>query len=225
MSRIIVKTPKRRLLEAGNFSAWLHTTRKALVINSGIDVACGDCIGCCSSSYFIHIGADESESLSKIPDQLLFPAPGQPAGNVLMGYDELGRCPMLIDSKCSIYDHRPLTCKTYDCRVFTATGLPAGGDEKVFLNEQIKCWQFDYPTGQARNEQAALLVTVEFLHDHANSFPDNFIPNNTTQLAILAIKVYEVFLNDIDKPVRTQSDSEVVKQIIVASKKFNIRQT
>ena len=35
-----------------------------------------------------------------------------------MGYDERGHCPMLVDGDCSIYEHRPRTCRTYDCRVF-----------------------------------------------------------------------------------------------------------
>ena len=40
-----------------------------------------------------------------------------------MGFDERGRCPMLTDAGCSIYAHRPRTCRTFDCRVFTAAGL------------------------------------------------------------------------------------------------------
>ena len=30
-----------------------------------------------------------------------------------MGYDERGHCPMLVDGDCSIYDHRPRTCRMY----------------------------------------------------------------------------------------------------------------
>ena len=38
---------------------------------------------------------------------------------------------------------------------------------------------------------------VKFLGEHAESFAGE-VPNNSTQLAILAIKVHEVFLNDDD---------------------------
>ena len=38
---------------------------------------------------------------------------------------------MLIDNQCSIYEHRPRTCRTYDCRVFAAAGLD-DTDERQF---------------------------------------------------------------------------------------------
>ena len=52
-----------------------------------------------------------------------------PKGNMLLGYDENGHCPMLIDDKCSIYEHRPITCRSYDCRIFPAAGIVAGDDD------------------------------------------------------------------------------------------------
>ncbi len=53
------------------------------------------------------------------------PAPG----HVLMGYDERGHCPMLVDDRCSIYEHRPRTCRTYDCRVIAAAGVELDADQ------------------------------------------------------------------------------------------------
>ena len=38
---------------------------------------------------------------------------------------------MLVDGRCSIYEHRPRTCRTYDCRIFTATGLDVGANDYV----------------------------------------------------------------------------------------------
>ena len=110
-------------LPAGRFSSWLRRTRSAQLEENGVDVPCGECNACCKSSYFIHIRPEETQTLSRIPGELLFAAPGLPEGNVLLGYDENGHCPMLIDEKCSIYEHRPLTCRTYDCRIFPAAGI------------------------------------------------------------------------------------------------------
>jgi len=76
----------------------------------------------------VHIGPDEHETLARIPAALRFPAPGSPHGHVVLGYDEHGRCPMLVDGGCSIYEHRPRTCRTYDCRIFPATGVDVGED-------------------------------------------------------------------------------------------------
>ena len=70
---------------------------------------------------------------------LLFAAPRQP-GSFVMGYDEHGRCPMLGDHGCTIYEHRPRTCRTYDCRVFAATGITP---DQPFIAEQVARWQFD----------------------------------------------------------------------------------
>jgi Fe-S-cluster containining protein len=86
-------------------------------------VPCGACTACCTSSQFVHIEPDEHDTLARVPAELRFPAPGLPTGHVVLPYDERGHCPMLVDGACSIYEHRPRTCRTYDCRVFAITGV------------------------------------------------------------------------------------------------------
>ena len=108
---------------AGDFSTWLKSTIEGQKSGDGNDVPCGECVACCTSSYFIHIGPEETNTLSHIPSKLKFPAPGLPKGNIVLGFDEDGKCPMFVDSKCSIYEHRPKTCRTYDCRIYPATGI------------------------------------------------------------------------------------------------------
>lgn len=78
--------------------------------------------------------------MEHIPADLLFAAPGAPAGHLLMGYDEQGCCPMLVEGRCSIYEHRPLACRQYDCRVFTATGVVP---DKPLIRSQIVRWRFE----------------------------------------------------------------------------------
>lgn len=125
-------------LSAGNFTAWLNQTLVGLDSPMDADVACGSCVGCCSSSQFVHVGNDELDALAHIPSSLLFDAPGG-AGKV-MGYDEHGRCPMLTTSGCSIYEHRPQTCRTYDCRVFEAAGITA---DQPLIRERSERWRFE----------------------------------------------------------------------------------
>ena len=110
-------------LPAGGFAEWLAGMERSLRGEADSDVPCGGCTACCTSSQFVHIEPDEVETLAHIPADLLFPAPRLPRGNVLLGYDERGHCPMLVDGACSIYAHRPRTCRIYDCRVFPATGV------------------------------------------------------------------------------------------------------
>ena len=57
-----------------------------------------------------------------------------------MGYDEHGHCPMLVDGDCSIYDHRPRTCRMYDCRIFAVTGVEPAQPE---IATRVRDWQFE----------------------------------------------------------------------------------
>src|SRR5262245_45885670 len=110
-------------LDGGDFSSWLATTQRAIRGDIDADVPCDGCTACCRSSQFVHIAPDETDTLAHIPPALLFPAPQMTRGHVVLGYDERGHCPMLADDGCSIYEHRPRTCRTYDCRVFAAAGV------------------------------------------------------------------------------------------------------
>ena len=138
-------------LPAGAFGAWLDGMAAALRGHADADVACGSCTACCASSQFVHVAPDEADALAHIPRELLFPAPDLPRGHVLMGYDERGRCPMLTDEGCSIYDHRPRTCRTYDCRVFPAAGVVP--DDKPLVAERSSRWRFtnEVPDDEARH--------------------------------------------------------------------------
>ncbi len=86
-------------LPAGDFSSWMIEMQGAIRGEHGSDVPCDGCTACCTSSQFIHIGPDETDTLAHIPAELLFPAPGLPPGHVVLGYDERGHCPMLIDER------------------------------------------------------------------------------------------------------------------------------
>jgi Fe-S-cluster containining protein len=125
---------------AGTFSTWLDGTIAALAVGGDSDVPCGTCDACCSSAQFVHVTPDDVDALAHIPAELLFPAPGAPKGHQVMGYDEDGRCPMLTDTGCSIYQHRPQTCRQYDCRVFAATGVES---DKPLIAVRVSEWEFD----------------------------------------------------------------------------------
>jgi uncharacterized protein len=146
------------------------------------EVPCGSCTACCTASQFVHIEPDETDALAHIPRALLFPAPRLPSGHVLMGYDERGHCPMLVDGACSIYQHRPRTCRTYDCRVFPATGLVPDGDEKVLIAERAARWEFGHPTDDDRRRHDALRATAAALLAERDDAP-------TTALAVRAVEL------------------------------------
>lgn len=211
-------------LPAGDFSLWLRHARKALHGENGIEVACGECIGCCSSSYFIHVNPEDVGAYRLIPGEVLFSAPGLPDGHFVMGYDKNGLCPMMKDGKCSIYEHRPKTCRDYDCRMFTAAGLVAGGDEKAVINQRIEQWKFSYPTALDGQEHRAVLAAVAFIQNNAEHFPGGRVPDNPNQLAILAIKAYDVFLDNDGRKNSTGdeiSNADTAKAVVNAVRKFD----
>jgi Fe-S-cluster containining protein len=210
-------------LSAGDFSSWLSQTRSALITEKGADVDCGECIACCSSFQFIHVRPEDTRTLGRIRKDILVAAPGLPKGTMLMGYDKKGFCPMMVNDKCSIYEGRPLTCRNYDCRVFTAAGITAG-DDKPRINARVRRWKFGYPTKRDRDEHAAVQAAAKFIQEHAECFPGGKIPSTPSQLAILAIKVYEVLLEK-EEGSSVSSDRETANAIVEACKKFDVRRT
>src|SRR6202047_4741709 len=125
-------------LAAGEFSSWMGEIQGAIRGERGSDVPGNGCTACCTSSQFVHIAPDEAETLAHIPAALLFPAPGLPRGHVLLGYDERGHCPTLVAGRCPISEPPPQPCRTYDCRVFAATGLTIDDDDKVSIARQAQ---------------------------------------------------------------------------------------
>jgi Fe-S-cluster containining protein len=183
-----------RDLSAGDFSSWMVEIRAAITERRESDVPCNGCTACCRSSQFVNIGPDEVETLARVPAELLFPAPGRPPGHVVLGYDERGHCPMLVDDKCSIYRHRPNACRTYDCRVFPAAGLDPGTD-KVEIMQRSRCWQFEYAGEDDRVEHDAVRAAASFLSMHPELLRDAGLPSNETQVAAFAIEIHDVFLH------------------------------
>lgn len=143
-------------LPAGDFGTWLDGIRSVLEGQGESDVPCGSCTACCRASQFVHIAPDEADALASIPSELLFPAPGLPSGHVVLGYDERGHCPMLTDAGCSIYATRPRTCRAYDCRIFTATGIVPEEPDKVDIAAQAARWRFSVASQADRARWDAL---------------------------------------------------------------------
>ena len=200
---------------AGLFGAWLAAARASLRGEGpGMDVPCGECRGCCTSSLFVHIRPEETGTLAVIPKRLLVRAPGRPRGHVLLGFAGDGSCPMLKDRACSIYELRPRTCRDYDCRILAAAGLEAG-EGRDDINERVRAWEFSYEGDGERRAHDAVRAAAAFLRDRRDSFPGGAAPSSADQIAVLALKVYPVFLTT---PAGT--DAETAAAIIDASRAF-----
>src|SRR5262245_15931923 len=92
-------------------------------------------------------------------------------------------------------------CSGVKCRRSRLMGLPPREDCRQLPRRQTpvpteaKHWKFTYPTECDRDEHRAVQAAASFIREHARSFPGGRAPTDPSQLAILAIKTYEVFLN------------------------------
>lgn len=177
---------------AGELTRWTAEVLASIRDDAPADVPCDGCTACCRSAQFILVTPDDTAALAHIPSALLVPAPGLP-GHRVLGYDERGHCPMLIDDRCSIYEHRPTACRTYDCRIFAATGVDVG-DERPLVAERVAEWEFDATSAAAGRVAVSLRSAASFLAEHGDDLPDGAVPANPTQRAVLAVDVHELFL-------------------------------
>jgi len=202
---------------AGPFGDWLAQARSSLSGTGGVEVPCGDCRGCCTSSYSVQLRPEDERALAKIPAQFLVSALGFHRAQMTMRALPDGTCPMLDGGRCSIYRERPQTCLDYDCRVFAAAGIDAGGADKAVINRRVREWRFTYPTEADRLAHSAVRAAATFIRERQTSFRSR-IPTAPMGVAVLAIKVYAVFL---DPTLRMKSDLEIANVIIDAGRKFD----
>ncbi|ABD68039.1 protein of unknown function UPF0153 [Rhodoferax ferrireducens T118] len=204
-------------VEAGDFGVWLTQVLASFRGSAGTDVPCGSCRGCCTSSYFIHVRPSDLKTIGAVPKSLLTAAPGLPQGYKLIGFTSNGFCALLKNGDCSIYSSRLQTCRDYDCRVFTAAGINAGGADKAAINQRVQEWQFSYATGQDQQIHNAIKKAASFIVKNRAAFPGGRAPVAPSDIAVLAIKVHGVFLLP---EMGSQTPSEIAEAIIRASREF-----
>lgn len=207
---------ENKYISAGKFSSWLNRFLKSQLANKSVEVPCGDCRACCTSSYFIHIKPHEKETLLRIPKELLFDAPGLPSGHVLLGYDKNGFCPMFKNNNCSIYEFRPQTCREFDCRVFPITGISEQSSKPKII-EQSNRWQFEFNSDRDTEIISVIKNCARFILENKDYFPEGFIPLNPIQQAALVLMVYEVFIpdsNTVDSILNKTQIQKLINDIV-----------
>jgi Fe-S-cluster containining protein len=188
--------PPEPPVDAGEFSFWLAAFSAALRGSSGTEVPCGDCTGCCTSGYSLQLRSTDSAALALIPASLLQRVEGFAAGERTLPARPDGRCRMLDDGRCSIYAARPQTCLDYDCRVFAAAGIAAGGDDKAVINRRVHAWRFSYADESARRAHAAVREAARFLRERRDAFDviGARVPGGPMGIAVFAVKAHAALL-------------------------------
>jgi uncharacterized protein len=96
-------------------------------------VPCGACSACC---YYAGIAVDNKRDRRHLPHLLV---EKNSDGELVLQRRSDGACIHLGEQGCTVYHHRPVVCRTFDCRIFAAMGLADHSD----LNHRIPDWTFD----------------------------------------------------------------------------------
>ena len=136
-------------------------------------------------------GRGRSGRASGYPGKYLSVAPGLPPGYLLLGYTESGACPVLIGGRCTIYEDRPLVCRTYDCRMYAATGVTP---DRAEIAAQVRRWRFGYRSAEDRALHDAVLAAVRFIGEQPACLPSDAARAQPIRVATLAVSVHELFL-------------------------------
>jgi hypothetical protein len=205
-------------IPAGPFAAWLRAARAALRGEAGMDVPCGDCTGCCTSGYSIQLRPADTLALAAVPPHWLVESAGFAPGQQTLAPRSDGTCRMLEAGRCTIYAQRPQTCLDYDCRVFAAAGIDAGGADKAVINRRVREWRFDYPSGDDRRAHDAVRAAAAFIRRAGDGAAGIRLPTSPMGIAVLALKVSEVFLD----PARaTLDDAALGRELVAAAREFD----
>lgn len=207
---------KRKLsgtLPAGAFARWLeqYLRAQAQAEPTG-EVPCGECNACCRASYYIGIAEEERETIERIPRVHLTVSTRSQERHWALEQSCGGSCPMLVDDACSIYEHRPRTCRRFDCRVFAAASLTPGSGPRAAVNQQVWRWRFDYPSPADAMRQTALLEAAAFLQRRADLIDPEVAPTDTGELAKAAVFVHEIFLQANTEQQTEQQLAALVQQ-------------
>ena len=206
-------------LFAGDFSAWLEEAEGAIRRGEASDVPCDGLHGVLPVvAVHPHRARRGRRPGPHAGRRCCSPRPGCRAGHVLMGYDERGHCPMLVDDACSIYEHRPA-----DLSHLRLPGLRRhgrGARRRSAPHRRAHGPLAVRPPGRVgrgppRCGRAPLRRTS--VRTATTSRPAT-VPGNPTQLAVLAIDVHDVFLGGGDRarrPVVVQPELATVRDALL----------
>lgn len=178
-------------LPAVAFGAWLRATIATLDDDVPADVPCGTCNACCRTFHQIHLRPGENRARKRLPKEYLSPAPGLPPGYLLLGYTEHGACPVLVGGRCTVYEDRPLVCRTYDCRMYAATGVEP---DRADIAAQVRRWRFSYPQPRDRELHDAVLAAVRFIREVRACLPSDAARAQPIRVATLAVHAHGKFV-------------------------------
>jgi hypothetical protein len=98
-------------------------------------VPCAGCSACC---YYAGIPVDKKRDRKRLPHLL---TERNRDGELVLQRRADGACVHLGERGCTVYEHRPAVCRSFDCRAFSAMGLVEHCDP----DHRTPDWQFAAP--------------------------------------------------------------------------------
>lgn len=170
------------------------------------------------SSYVIPLRPADKVALDAVPARYLrISIVGGPAQ---MGYRSDGSCPLLESRRCTIYSDRPQTCRDYDCRIYAATGLLPNGERSV-IRERVLEWRFEFASAEEQAQYDALQRAARFIREHAARFPPAARTGSPAGVAVLAVKSWPLFANEVGDGSTDPSPREQIMRVLQAARVFD----
>lgn len=208
-------TPGTNRVDAGPFGKWLAAMRDVLRGEGDADVPCGECVGCCISSYPIPLRPEDVRARAEVPEEFLL---GRVATGErwMMGFREDGHCPFMHQRRCAIYEDRPRTCRDYDCRIYSAAGLLPDGNRGA-IETRVREWNFTFASDSERLLAQAVRRAAQFIRDNHALFPAGLRAGSATAAAVLAVKTYTLFMT----PELPPDAREFAQRVLAEARDFD----
>ena len=114
-------------------------------------VPCGSCTACCRA-YNVYLADDDTG------EGLDFEVRN---GRRILRQHPDGSCIHLVDSKCTVYTHRPSPCRMFDCREMAVSGVAP----KNIIGDAVVRWNIFPITFEDHTVRANLTSLARYLTD------------------------------------------------------------
>jgi hypothetical protein len=119
---------------------WLAEMGASVASGKPMSVPCNGCRNCC---WFHHVPVERDENPENLPylDTVM-----QEDSSMILRKRDDGACVHLGEQGCTVYEHRPAACRTYDCRYMSLIGISHPYDD----NHSPPTWLFDVSTDESK---------------------------------------------------------------------------